>query len=352
MLRPLRITAMKSASSPSLSLPVLQLLLVESDDEAARILQLGIRKTAPWVQLLHDSEIPAAGRDYASIDAVLLNHNLHDDTFSKCYLLKQLNPQLKIIVLSAPGEPLQHFQKLRELTGLIHDIFDKPLYLPRLARTLEELARANATRSSALSLSNLQRHLPASLSMDELEGANTGDAIRTEKTILFVDIRRSTEILRQHSLDDFFAKLNRYLAMLSKIVERNRGEVIKYTGDGMLALFGGFGRRYLGFRCARELLAEPQSDAGFSIGLGLTDGLVMLGFIGTENRLFYDVIGSNVNIAARFCAEARAGEMLLSDDVQRAAGLPQDAFTQHQLTVKGLDQPINCHRYQPGSSAT
>lgn len=330
-------------------LNVLRLLLVEPDDDAARILELGIRKTALNVEVLRDADVPEPNRDYRSVDAVLLNHNLHNDTFSKAYLLKQLNAELKIIVLTSPGEALRNFQKMRQLTDVIHDIFDKPLYFPRLERVLEAIAVQKADTPAKLQASSLNRYLPAGLSLDELEGAHNGDAIRTEKTVLFVDIRRSTEILRKHSLDEFFSKLNRFLARLAVIVERNRGEVLKYTGDGMLAVFGGFARRYLGFRCACELLTESADDADFSIGLGLTDGLVMLGFIGTERRLFYDIIGSNVNIAARFCAEAGAGEMLLSEEVSRASGVAGEHFAKRQLTVKGLDVPVTCYCHQPRS---
>lgn len=333
------------------ALPPVRLLLVESDDEAARILELGIRKTSPTTILLRDRSVPG-NCNYDDIDVALLNHNLGDDTVSMCVLLSQANPAIKLIVLTSPGPSLNLFRRLRERTGLIHEIFDKPLYFPRLSQVLDGIARQKQASSQQLPLARLQRHLPAGLSIDELGTADTGDAIRTERTVLFVDIRRSTEILRKHSLDTFFSKLNAYLALLSGIVERNRGEVIKYTGDGMLALFGGFARRYLGFRCARELLALQQPDADFAIGIGLTDGLVMLGFIGTDRRLFYDVIGSNVNIAARFCAEAAAGELLLSDDIQRASGLEPAAFTSLSLHVKGIDEPVSCHRYQPGMTPT
>jgi class 3 adenylate cyclase len=81
------------------------------------------------------------------------------------------------------------------------------------------------------------------------------------------------------------------------------------------------------------------------MGLGLTDGLVMLGFIGSEQRVFYDVIGSNVNMAARFCAEAGANELLMSEAVMRSSGLDAGVFKQLTLNVKGIGQAVPCFHY-------
>lgn len=326
----------------------MQILLVDTDTSSAGILEVGLRKSLPAdIIINHASGVPPQV-DSGKYDVAIVNHNLYDDSFSKCFLLKQRNPALQTVVITSPGDSLRHLKSLQASTGMIDEVVEKPVHFQLLARSLEALQQRLPGLKKDVPSLNLERYLPTSLSVDELHAARAGDAILTEKTILFADIRRSTELLRQSNLDEFFVRLNRHFAAIAGIVERNRGEVIKYTGDGVLALFSGFARRYLGFRCAREILQNKAGfDADFSMGLGLTDGLVMLGFIGSEQRVFYDVIGSNVNMAARFCAEAGANELLMSDTVMRASGLDAAAFNARTLKVKGIGQAVRCFHYSP-----
>lgn len=325
----------------------MHILLVDADASAANILAVGLRKTLPGEHRIENhTDVPDATVCQRS-DIAIINHNLHDDSFSKCFLLKQRNPALNTIVITSPGDALRHFLNLRQSTGMIDEVVEKPVHFTHLARSLETFMKMRPASRQAIAMHNLDRYLPSSLSVEELQAARSGDAILTECTVLFADIRRSTQLLHSSSLDDFFGRLNRHFATLADIVQNNRGEIIKYTGDGVLALFTGFARRYLGFRCAREILQSRQRfDPEFSMGLGLSDGLVMLGFIGSEQRMFYDVIGSNVNMAARFCAEAAANELLMSESVMQASGLNAAGTDRRRLAVKGIEGAVTCYQYR------
>lgn len=325
-----------------------KLLLLEQNPANARVLARGLGKLLDaQTHVLDPDALQQNSVDYSAFDIALVNHYIEDNTFSRCFLLKRFNPRLPVVVLAAPGPHLQRLQELRNTTQLMDEVVERPVELANLAGILRRLQQnSDLAHSDSLSAIALGRHLPGSMSRQELASARSGDALLTEKTVLFADIRRSTALIGKQGLQTFFSRINQHFAELSELVTQNRGELIKYTGDGMLAIFSGFGRRYLGFRCARAILqAQSRLDPDFKMGLGLSDGLVMLGFIGAESRLFYDVIGTNVNIAARLCANAASGELLMTREIRDAANTDANNCLQLSMPLKGIDGNMDVFRY-------
>ncbi len=327
---------------------MIDLLLLEPDTSAADILALGIRKKLDC-NVLHAADIASAVRmlQEQRVFIAIVNHNLHDDTFAKCFQIKSVSSGIKVIVITAPGASFRQFSELKKTTAMIDAVVDKPVVFDALADLVRQFMQTiKAQQESTQTLIQFQKYLPRTLSNEEIAGANSGDAFITERTILFTDIRRSTQLIRKENLEQYFQRINKHFNDLGEIVEKHKGEVIKYTGDGMLATFGGFGRQYLGFKCAQEILkSENGLDAEFNIGLGLNDGLVMVGFIGSRSRIFYDVIGANVNIAARLCEKAQSNQILMTKAIQHASRIDPQALTEFSLKVKGLPDPINCFQF-------
>jgi class 3 adenylate cyclase len=98
--------------------------------------------------------------------------------------------------------------------------------------------------------------------------------------------------------------LDQHDAAARRIVAGSRGELVKFTGDGLLATFDGPGRAV---GCARELV-RSAADLGIPLRAGLHCGEV--------ERRGADVAGIVVNIAARVCAFSHAGEVLVSSTVK------------------------------------
>ena len=156
-----------------------------------------------------------------------------------------------------------------------------------------------------------------------------GEDIRA--IIWFSDLRGFTELSDALSNDQLIALLNDYFGALTRAVEEQQGEVLKFIGDAMLAIYpiatASSGRRaaqrsLASARAAQARIAEinlARRDAGQAVihwGLALHVGEVHYGNIGGETRLDFTVIGPAVNLAARLQSlSARLGEgCIISDD--------------------------------------
>lgn len=133
-----------------------------------------------------------------------------------------------------------------------------------------------------------------------------------EVTVLFADIRNFTQLCESLPPTQTLALLNRYLTVIDQVIEEYEGVIDKYTGDGVMALFGApiarpddAGRALkaslaivsrvaaLGEQLAKEGLPNPD------IGIGINTSRVIAGNIGSPTRLNYTVLGDGVNLAAR-----------------------------------------------------
>ena len=130
--------------------------------------------------------------------------------------------------------------------------------------------------------------------------------------ILFSDIRNFNRISENHQPEAITGMLNHYFTEWELAVSRNNGIIDKYIGDAIMVLFGvGNGQDACdnAVRCSMEMLEKlpeikkellarelPVID---NIGIGINYGEIIIGDIGSINRLNYTVIGDNVNIASR-----------------------------------------------------
>ena len=79
-------------------------------------------------------------------------------------------------------------------------------------------------------------------------------------------------------------------------------------------------------------------DLGF--GIGIAHGYATLGRIGFEGRFDYSAIGTVVNLAARLCAEAKDGQILIDSKVQAAIETSAGTEPAGELTLKGFHRPV------------
>jgi adenylate cyclase len=148
---------------------------------------------------------------------------------------------------------------------------------------------------------------------------------KSEVTILCSDIRGFTKLSGNLSTDEIVDLLNDYLSGLVDAVFRFDGTIDKFLGDGILAVFGSPERddahhekslrAAIAMQEAMRNKNQARSRRGLvtcEIGIGLHCGEVFHGFIGTMNRMEFTVIGDAVNRAARYCAGAQGGQILLS----------------------------------------
>jgi adenylate cyclase len=133
-------------------------------------------------------------------------------------------------------------------------------------------------------------------------------------TVLFSDVRGFTTFSETRAPDEVIDVLNRYLTVMSDVVDKYEGALISYMGDGIMAVFGApldqpdHADRALA--AAREMVGpalesfnaevrEAGLHDGFRIGVGLNSGTVMAGNVGSERRMEYTTIGDATNTASR-----------------------------------------------------
>ncbi len=134
---------------------------------------------------------------------------------------------------------------------------------------------------------------------------------RTERknlTFLFTDIRGFTSLCEGHDPDWIVEVLNRYLDIQAGIILANGGDIDKFVGDEIMAMFKGQGKEIAACRAALEInsaivaekeLADLTSRHAVSIGVGIHSGPVVFGSIGARDRRDFTSIGDTVNLAAR-----------------------------------------------------
>ncbi|KIC50139.1 adenylate/guanylate cyclase domain-containing protein [Tateyamaria sp. ANG-S1] len=185
-----------------------------------------------------------------------------------------------------------------------------------------------------------------------LDGEMTrGDISQIEAAILFSDIRGWTALNASQSAEHVLDVANRYFEVMSDAIDNNGGEILKFTGDGVLALFPSDGSEPGQVEACRQALSAAHAALGIAaladlpvpFGTGIHFGKLLYGNVGARERLDFTVLGQSVNIASR--VEAFSGRLnepvLLSDTAAHLTGMP----TRHVSTetLKGVDDPMPLH---------
>jgi len=173
--------------------------------------------------------------------------------------------------------------------------------------------------------------LRASATMTVKRGRPPAVADTVRVTVLFADLRGYTGLAERLPPARVVPLLDEFFGILTSATELHTGRVFHVAGDGMMAGFG------LGDRSAdsaRDALAagyamlkqfapvaarwrrELSIETG--IGVGLHTGEVALGYLGPPRQKSTTLVGDTVNVAARLCSRARAGEVLFSCTVAAA----------------------------------
>jgi len=175
---------------------------------------------------------------------------------------------------------------------------------------------------------------------------------RREVTIMFVDMRGFTAFSETAAPEDVLGVLRDYHGEIGRLVNQYEGTVEHFAGDGVMLIFNDPAPlpdpAYAAACMALELrdsvtrLAESWHKLGYRLhcGIGIAQGYATIGTIGFPGRQDYGVVGQVNSLAARLCAEAAAGQVLVS---QRVFGrIDERVFAERlgELTLKGFHTPV------------
>jgi adenylate cyclase len=174
---------------------------------------------------------------------------------------------------------------------------------------------------------------------------------RRTVTLFFADIRGFTAFAERRPPEEAVAVLNRYLRLQADLVKRFHGDVDKFLGDGVFAHFTGPDMALDAIRCAletqRAVEAATEADRSLpllAIGVGIATGEVIVGSIGSDERLDYTAVGPAVNLGSRLCASAEPGEILMSEETFTRVRDLVAAEPMPALAVKGFSAPVRVFR--------
>lgn len=167
-------------------------------------------------------------------------------------------------------------------------------------------------------------------------------------TVLFSDIRGFTAFAEERDPQEVVRMLNRLLQAQAEIVDAFEGDIDKYVGDELMAVFDGEDADLRATRCALALTAVVDGAGlhGLRIGVGVNSGEAVYGAIGHEERMDFTVIGDVVNTGARLCGIAAAGEVIVSRAVVAGcADADELSFTElESMALKGKKLPFALFR--------
>ncbi|RFA30133.1 hypothetical protein CAI21_08030 [Alkalilimnicola ehrlichii] len=242
------------------------------------------------------------------------------------------------------------------------DFVDKPLsplvVTARLGGLLKkydsfrELERVRVNLARYIS-PRVRQIIERSAQMDELPPPE-----EREVCILFSDIRGFTALSQKLPPSVLFSNISQQLGAQVDAVYRNRGYVDKFGGDGIMAVFDGDSMAWDACRCALEIMqvaAEmANEDVPMPLGIGIHQGRVVAGNIGSGKHLDYSVIGNSVNLAARLCGYAHSQDIVVSDIVCQAVGEDRRfRFVDPcYARIRGLPERIKIYRLEPNEEAS
>jgi adenylate cyclase len=175
---------------------------------------------------------------------------------------------------------------------------------------------------------------------------------RRDISVVFCDLRGFTAFAETAEPEEVMTVLREYHAALGTLVRAFEGTLERFTGDGVMVLFNDPlpcpdpPRQALRMavemrRCVGDLSVKWRKyghDLGF--GIGIAHGYATLGRIGSEERLDYTAIGTVVNLAARLCAEAASGQILVDSKVQASVEEIAETEPAGEFALKGLHRPV------------
>ena len=176
---------------------------------------------------------------------------------------------------------------------------------------------------------------------------------RVEVSALFSDIREFTLFSTEIDAMQLQALINEHLEAMARVIMGNEGTLDKFLGDGVMALFNvpvrqqDYARRAvitaLEMQAAHQKVLESWREKGFEahpIGIGIATGVAISGNFGSAEHAEYSAIGSCVNLAARLCAAAEGGEILIEEHTLQLLENEVIARPLEARLLKGFVQPV------------
>lgn len=271
--------------------------------------------------------------------------------------------QVPVIILTANDGETERVQGLRAGAD---DYVNKSASMDELSARIESVMRRTGETERMRKL--FARYTSDAVVEEILKSPDTvvltGE--KREVTVLFADIRNFTGLAESLPPEQVVGVLNQVLGRLSDAVLTAGGTLDKFLGDGLMAVWGAPVHRsddaLRALQAAKMMMAameelRTQAEVEWAasrsdgrplvleLGIGINSGLVVAGNIGGAMRTEYTCIGDAVNVAARLCAIAGPGEILVGERTRELVQGREMAFEDlPPVRLKGKQQPVPLYR--------
>ena len=240
--------------------------------------------------------------------------------------------------------------KAKELIGSWADISDRK----RAEAELERLAKEVELRNRFIR-ETFGRYLTDDVVETVLESPS-GLQVGGEKrkvTMMMTDLRGFTSLSERLSPERVVTILNRYLGAMVPVIKRYQGTIDEFVGDAIFVLFGApvwqedDAQRAVACAVAMQLAMENVNEENrkedlpeIEMGIGIHTGQVVLGNIGSPERMKYGVVGRHVNLTSRIQSYTTGDQILISETTRREAGSALKIGKQMAIKAKGVEHPV------------
>jgi adenylate cyclase len=252
------------------------------------------------------------------------------------------------------AEVLARARSLLRIRDLHEIVRQQAAQLAEWNRTLEE--RVERQVQELRRLERLKRFFsPQIAEVVAGEGGGLLEPHRRNVTVVFTDLRGFTSFAETAEPEDLMTVLRDYHREMGRLVLEHDGTLERFTGDGIMIFFNDpmeipdpeerAVRMAARMRDAVESLCPHWHRLGrpLGVGIGVASGYATLGLIGFEGRWDYAAIGTVTNQAARLCAAAGEGQILISERVLSRVEKLVETEPIGELTLKGFHHPIRTY---------
>lgn len=184
-------------------------------------------------------------------------------------------------------------------------------------------------------------------------GGESQGGVAREVSILFADLRGSTALSTVLQADRLVDMLNRFFEKMVEVVARCRGTVIEFLGDCIYAVFGapeddpdhadhavacaiGMQNAILEVNADNRACGDPD----LAVGIGIHSGTVVVGNIGSRDKMKYGCVGEAVNLAARLESLTVGGDILISEYTAKKIRGDLEVISRREFLPKGAKTPM------------
>jgi len=183
---------------------------------------------------------------------------------------------------------------------------------------------------------------------------------RQDATILFSDIRGFTAFCESKDPAVVVDLLNRYMETMVAVIVKHRGHVDKFIGDGIMAVFsdddGGATPGDHPERAVRSAFEMVRQPCEFRTGTGIHSGEVVVGVVGSSDKMEYTALGNTVNLASRLESlnKEHKTQLLMSEETRKLLPPDLEVHCLGEVPVRGKTVPMKIYTLQqlrPASQA-